>query len=486
MKPTHGLALSGLIAASLSSWAGCSIINAYNDDIVVLPATGAGGAAGSVAEAGDDADVSVGEGGTSVVDAATDSPITVDADAAAGPRGAIVVSGLEVSDSGAEPARVLSVLDPMTGKELSREHIDVVAAVYDGDREDFWYIFEQVPGSVLAPAKVHVRQLNNATGKWTEKTVTTMLPPPDSDEFAVLNHRLAYLSPYKDDAGLPAKGLALLSTDLVEQAQPVKLVSGAGPLLLLPFRVFGVIGTPSPGGAGGNVDLVRGDTCALDAMARNICNAQLDRVTIGPTGPSQPQANGGDLVGPFNPFQGTEGKFAWAPDRTTSNDVLAVPPLDITMANATGYIRSFSPLNAAHAAATDPRTFGPVGGPQLRSLAIAECERIALTVEFITKSALFAVPFDPTGTPTSTSLLLAGQRVLYEPFTHTVLAPFFDGSSSFEFRAFTLGGGDNSKPILTPTLTARGPTSKVPWAPPADLIPDRVAVKAPLKPACGQ
>src|SRR5258706_5044294 len=278
MKPTHGLALSGLIAASLSSWAGCSVINAYSDDIVPL-STGTGGA-GGVVDAGDNTDVSADDGGVMVVDAANDVAAPADADAAAGPRGAIVVSGLEVSDGGGEPVRVLSVLDPMTGKELSREHIDVVATVYDGDREDFWYIFEQVPGSVLAPAKVHVRQLNNTTGKWSEKSVTTMLPPPDSDEFAVLNHRIAYLSPYKDDAGLPAKGLALLSTDLVEQAQPVKLVSGAGPLVLLPFRVFGVIGTPSPGGAGGNVDLVRGDTCALDNMARNICSAQLSRVAV--------------------------------------------------------------------------------------------------------------------------------------------------------------------------------------------------------------
>src|SRR6185436_18298508 len=163
------------------------------------------------------------------------------------------------------------------------------------------------------------------------------------------------------------------------------------------------------------------------------------------------------------------GGIAFAVDRTAKSNLLAFPPLDPTTPNAEGYVRGFTATT--HVATTDPRRF-KVGGPYLRNMAIAECERVALTLEFITKPELFAVPLDPTGTPVAVTLLNSGQKVAFEPVTKTVLAPFKAGTN-FELRAFSLEGGTRNQPLKAPKLVQRTAQAGLKWTPPADLAVDK-------------
>ncbi|HKQ69605.1 MAG TPA: hypothetical protein VJT73_09710 [Polyangiaceae bacterium] len=490
--------LSILLFAPLGvSIAACSLINAYSDEIVEPRAVGSGGggaggggAAGTGGEGGSEQEAGAeeamaGSGGSAVeIDAAVVDTATIEA----GPSlaGGVIVVGADTVPDGGASESVLAVLDPLTGLQLGkREAMAVGGLAYDGFRENLWYVFENNATNPTLPAKVHVRNLN-VNGTWSERSVTPGLPPISHDSIAVLRGRLAYVSTSVDDAGQPATGIAVLNTEGAENGTPVKLVVSGGSVLPITFKgIVGLLGQPGAGtSVGGNVDIAYAGPPCPSANAGQSCSALLARVTITPTGATVAQAAGGDEVGTFPGFTVAAGSFAAAFDRTTQSDLIALPPPD-ALPDSQGSLRSFDPLGPMHAARTAPRPF-KIGGPYIRGLAIAECERVALAIEFITKPELVAVPLDPAGTQASTRLLNFGGKVIFEPFTKTIIAPFRGSDISiFEFRAFSLGGETKwNAPIAAPTITARSATSALKWTPPPDLVPVVVGVKAPMTPVC--
>jgi hypothetical protein len=101
-----------------------------------------------------------------------------------------------------------------------------------------------------------------------------------------------------------------------------------------------------------------------------------------------------------------------------------------------------------------------------------------LATENIDHKSVFVIPISDGGTPTEEPLGHTGGRVLYEPFTKTVISTFEDNSNPV-IDAWTLNGTD-----VLPTLKRRARTGASQWAPPTDLNPGVIAVKTPASPPC--
>jgi hypothetical protein len=114
-------------------------------------------------------------------------------------------------------------------------------------------------------------------------------------------------------------------------------------------------------------------------------------------------------------------------------------------------------------------------------VALAQCERVAMTMEFITTPELYAVPLDPAGTiAVVPSISGNGSALTFEPFTRTLLAP-----TDKELRGYELGGAAPvGKQESAPTLQLRTPNSVRKWTPPGDIVIGAIAVKTPLFPVC--
>jgi hypothetical protein len=213
-------------------------------------------------------------------------------DSAAPPQaGAIVVAGLGSAkgDAGSY-SFVLSVLDPATGNELSRETLAVVGIAYDGLR-DAWYVLEDKsvtggttvsvgepftsPGDTVV---LHTRQLDTNTGKWT--TLATVQVPTLSTTYGdvvPLDDRIAYVAYTSPDAG-GAAGFELAIIDTTNLDAPA---TNTTPAVSLPIQPKGLLGTRASGNPGGTVAIVL--PCGGDDDA-GTCQFMLQSAEVTATG----------------------------------------------------------------------------------------------------------------------------------------------------------------------------------------------------------
>ncbi len=437
----------------MSFLAACSLINSFDDvkDAVVD--------AGSAA----DAPVVVPpiEAGP-LPDSGPVSDAAVDA-GPAGPTGAIVVGANVVGDAGKE--FVLTVLNPATGAELApskREKMKVAAIQYDGLR-DLWYIFESLgtdfQPSPVDPVTLHVRELNNVTGEWTERQKLAVPTVSGSDVFAVLRNRIAYFAYVTTDAGIPEGKLVLLDTTT---PSAVTVLTPNTDLDAIPE---GIIGTRVLSGTGGTLTLIRKDSpnCSGTSAPTDFCPWKAQTVTIVPG--ASPQFGAGTQPIVANVVR--IGSPAWGSYLGGNVNIFGVP----AAAGQSAYLESrLTSTNLTSGTATPFALTGSV----LRPLAISECAQTAFVAE-LTSGELRAVPLAAGSTVLEKNLGHPGQRLFFEPFSNSLLAPF-KTANSFEISAYTLGG---TKTV--PTLTKRQAPG---WNPPADLQPNVVAVKAPVTFAC--
>ncbi|MGH7436461.1 MAG: hypothetical protein ACRENE_12380, partial [Polyangiaceae bacterium] len=304
MNTRRLLALAVVLTASAAG-AGCSLVNSFGDvvtgsdadlgdagteggasdssgDQTALdgPSSGESGADSttdglSSADGGGDA---TGDGQGTSSDGGTDAPAT---SPDAGQVGAVVVGGTQ-GDGGF----VLSVLDPTTGNELTRQPMTVVAVKRDLYR-DLWYVFED-NGGAGAPSvsptdtvHLHVYTLQPSSGVWTQQAVLKVPPLVSNDLVTVLNGRLAFAAWQLTDAGAPTGNQDLVLVDTTNQAAPA-LINPATPLVDSPV---GMIGTPKQSGTGGTLNLFHVDMtmCQSDGSAQ-LCELVAVHVTVPASG----------------------------------------------------------------------------------------------------------------------------------------------------------------------------------------------------------
>jgi hypothetical protein len=449
--------------------AACSLLNSYGD---VVPFDGGasaaeGGAQGSAADENPVGDAGAGDAKGPSSDGSTDGPPTGDggnidgSDGAPTPQGgAVVVGGTQMGDGGF----VLSVLDPATGLELSREAMTVVGVQYDGLR-DYWYLFENnggVGGIYPAPSDpvyLHVRTLRTATGVWTEQARIRVPAIESTDTVALLNGRLAYTAYAVTDAGTPTGGYELVLVNTTNEMAPT-LINPPTPLANLPT---GTVGTRNPSDTGGTINLfdVDSNQCQGDGSAQ-LCSLEATHVTV--------PASGAPVVSPAPVTVaavsqlGSEGFGSYLGG---SDDVIAFPPAN---GNA-GSIERFSTSNSTPIAGSTV-SFA-TANIHLQKIAISECYSMAFVVGIPSDTQVYGVPFMATGGSVATADLgHAGQAVEFEPYTNTVIAPF-KASGSYQINAYRLTGTPSA-------LSLSNRTSNGTWSPPSDLEPNFVGVRQPI------
>ncbi len=468
------------VALPFATGIGCSLVNSFGD---VLPASGDSGVDSSDDQTSPGFDSGGDTGAThdAMQEASADSQTLSDAgptqdstvtdsasmDSGPGaPVGAIVVGGNQSGDGGF----VLSVLDPTSGTELSREAMTVVGVHYDGLRDE-WYIFENNGGlggifpAPTDPVKLHVRMLDTHTGVWTEQSTTPVPVLESTDNVAVLNQRLAYVAYALTDAGTPTGGVELVLVDTSNPAAPVT-VGAPTPLSSYPT---GTIGTRNAGGIGGTLNLFHVDTTQCQGggdAGPQVCELVAVHADVLSSG--APTLFAQVAVAAVN-SQNAEGFGSYITGGP--EDVIAFPPLGA----ASGYVQRF--LTSTSVAVSGSQVSFATGDPHLQTLAISECHSTAFVVGIPLDTQVYGVPLTgATSTVVTADLGHAGQGVVYEPFTDSVLAPF-KASGSFSLDAYLLGGTASS-----PTLTSR--VSAGTWSPPADLEPNFVAVRQPIPITC--
>jgi hypothetical protein len=394
----------------------------------------------------------------------------------AGPSGAIVVAGQAEGDGDA--AYVLSVLDPATGHELSREPLTVTGLVHDG-LSDLWYVFvTDGPSPFARPTdgvRVEVRSLDARHGTW-QTLGAVAVPANVTLQAAALHDRLTYVGYILVDGGAPEGGTdaasdhdgsaetdggappdasgpttrtAIVAVDVSDPSHPSLYGT-----LKLSKDPLGIIGTPSSTGAGGVANLLERGACDGSACV------EILRVLFPPG--ASPVLNSPIDLAPV-PLVGSPAFGSFRGGGPV--DLIATRP-GTTQAT----LHSYLPLN--NQATGSPVSFD-MAGINLKPLVVAECLKTALVVETNADLLVHAVPLGG-GAPATIGTGHSGQGVYFEPFTSTVLAPFSQGSG-FELTAFKLGGTSDA-----PTLDRR----LADWSPPADLRPILVATRQPAAFVC--
>jgi hypothetical protein len=460
----------------LFALSGCTFFNHIDD--VSRPLSGSEGGTSEVdasEEGVDDAPVVVAETGGGSQDAAPD--VAVDAGPAVG---IFVIGGLSGDGGGVAQLAVLSADD---GHEIGNSNRYTIAAnrkfaglLYDGENEDVFYVFDSDPDDTNAPSSLHVLKLTPRTGVWKELTSTNNLPPMALEPSLVALHNvIAYRTNVPNPPnGVSSYGIAFLNTKgAATGAKVVAIPVGAGSAMTLSFNSTGLVGIPQAGDTSTQaIDVIHKDDppCSgqMNDAGDGVCNVYLHRVSI---------SNGG--VSPLEMVTTPVGSFVWktgagisaTTDLTRSQALIVYPPVTYDgMGEGQGAVQEYD--LAMHKAQLAPALpFGPVKTPWLVGTTMAQCERIVLTMGFITAPWLYAIPLDPAGTPGYSSKTIEnGTRILYDPITHNMIAP-----SGTDLRPFTLGGTP-SKPTVDLRTTG--------WIAPRDLSVVAAVVKAPLFPKC--
>jgi hypothetical protein len=467
-----------LLSVSLFALSGCTFFNHIDD--VVRPAADSGNGVTPEIEAGsegggDDGSVVVADSGGGPQDSAVDAIVD------AGPAtGIFVIAGLTGDGGGVAQLAVLSADD---GHEIGNSNRYSIAAnrkfsglLYDGENEDVFYVFDSDPDDSNAPSNLHVLKLTPRTGVWKELSNTSNLPPLALEPSPVALHNvIAYRTNVANPpAGVSSYGIAFLNTKGAGGgAKVVAIPVGGGSAMTLNFNSVGLIGIPQAGDTSTQaIDVIHKDDppClgTQNDAGEGLCGVYLHRVSI---------ANGG--VSPLEMVTSPVGYFLWktgagisaTTDLVRSQSLIVYPPDSYDgMGNGQGAVQAYDV--AMHKPQLAPALpFGPVKSPWLTGTTVAQCERIVLTMGFITTPWLYAIPLDPAGTPGYSSKTIEnGSRIFYDPVTHNMIAP-----SGTDLRPFTLGGTP-SKPTVDLRTTG--------WVAPRDLSVLAAVVKAPLFPKC--
>jgi hypothetical protein len=472
MSRRHRLAIAaGLLP--LASGIGCSLVYSYGD----VPSALQGPGDGSIEAATDamtEADHEPGDGGPGLPDGSGDGgPARLDAEAGSlPPVGAVVISGFGKGvDGGA--SYVLSVLDPTTGKELSREDIAAVGIAYDG-ATDVWYIFETLdPGSAISagpyppsagdPIVLHVRQLDTHTGAWTELKKLAVPTFAVASLVTPLTGRLAYVAYAAIDAGSGDELVVLdTSTPANTSADPTDQGVSVTPIAFKPTALIGTRSTLN-GSVGGSVTLVQNTSTGVPGNLQFVtAKINANSVTLNPNAV---------VVGASPSTHSSMGASAYLAPGSSATELFALPGADGGV-----NLLQYDPSNGMQIPDTDVAFAGATS--DRLGLAVAQCAQTVF-VSQITATSLFAIPLVTGGTPRSYEVMHTVSDVVFEPFTSTAIAAF-NGGNGDELLALTLGGTNSA-----PTLTSRSPLAAVnPWAPPSDLLPTTIAVRQPIPFAC--
>ncbi len=443
--------------------AGCTLVNSFGE-LKQSPAdTGPGGTDAKVDSTGTDSNVDTG------VDTNVPPTDTNDAEVFV-PRvdnGLIVIEG-EVSET-AGKAQVLSVLDPLDGSELAREHMVVSAIAYDG-LNDLWFIFENttsgfnpLPGDVI---KLHVRQWDVPHGKWLPDLSTATVPTPATSSVVVLHDELAYVA-YRN-ATFTDFSLALVDTLDAGPAKktPPTPLSKLYDLSALPLSMAGV--PKSTSGSGGDLTfLFRQATAACTGTGDSACNLLSLHAAV-PVGYADPVFDATPkVVGTISKDSGVTARAGTGIGVSVNSVMVTIPRTDV---DSNGTVIPLNPRTSV--IDTPPATFKfpmtTVTSKALNPPAISDCHDGVLFIPELLSSRVFVVPVKAPLKTLEHNLTNAAQAVAWEPYTETLIAPFASGSFEIAAWSFTIDVA------FAPTMTKRKGAT---WHPPTDLSPNLVRTK---------
>lgn len=502
MSSRRPLLAFAIVCAPFAVLDGCSLIAKY-DSVKPAPGDDASNVGGDTGLGGAD---STSE--TSAPDAPGDHTTSGDVvgdepQVVLPPVGALVVAGVGAVDGG--NAYVLSVLDPTTGNELSREKMPVVGIGYDGET-DYWYIFETLaPGSIVASGGpftapgdavvLHVRQLDTHAGKWKEVSAAPIPVPAiaalSPDYIAPLWKRLAYIAwNPQSDARAPTTELVVLDT-----ATPAATTaSPADPGVTftpLPQGIFSMIGTRAVGVAGGVVNFLQSSS----AGSTNACSTFSGRCQFQflPARVATDTVSGKDTVAlksavAISTFSSTAPLAAGAGSflNTVGGgpfDVVAIPSVAVDDAGSVitneagiaqpgpGTVVQYDPN--ANAPTSSPSVPFNAAAFRFRPVVFDECLSSAVVGE-LSGTQLFVLPLVQNATPPpAVDVGHAASNVRFDPYTNSVFVSF-NGGGSKSITAYTVSGS-----AAAPTVSQR-----TDWNPPSDLNANTMVTRQPTHFTC--
>ncbi len=444
LRASTSLRLLAAVLVPASAVVACTFINGF-DDVKPLVAKDSGGPDTGSVDTGEIVDTG------SPIDSAAEVPVDT------GPvdKGLLVV-GAQIAGDAGPGVPVLSVLDPADGKRLGTdEKVTLVAVRYDGTR-DLWYLWINKSGTSFDPAptsevELQIRSYNREKSTWT--TLSTLKVPTIADEATstVLLNRVAYIS------YVTATTFELSVIDTTNPAKPTVITPG---LALTGSPPIGLLGTRAATGGGGTVNMISVGDCVS-----GVCKVSLERVTV-PAAINPPTNAGKKQV--VDTLELAAGQPTWASflNGGSPQDVIAVPP---TGAATKVTISRFVPQTNDPVSGATPVTFTSAKNT-LRSMTVSECLKTVFLADLL-GTQVYAIPLAFDGTSTLFGLGRPGQRLYFEPYTHTLMAPYRASAVAFEIAALEVNGTEKA-----PTFKKRtGGT----WGPPAELQPMVMAVKAP-------
>lgn len=382
-------------------------------------------------------------------------------------KGLVVIGGTAIDQS----AGVISVLDPQTGAELSKEALpngtQVAGIAYDGaDKKDVWYVFvgADFPAKPDKVVDLQVRYFDDTTNKWITLSKLTTLAPPVPGTLTVLNDRLAYLS-HVVEGGKAVPSLTILDT---KDVKSIKTIAAAyTPPTPFDGEMVTLIGTrgsaSDSAGIGGTLDLGLKRNCTK----AGICELFVQPIPVG-------DAIGSVLGHVLGTFQGNPVAYA---SQLQQLDYFALSP-------AVGSVQVY---RSTPTAPEDADSFtAPQSANDLMGMTVAECQNTAL-VTAEKEAALYGVTLG-AGSGVTLDLGRAGQLVAYEPFTREVIATYNPPTDDFVTAPEDAG-------IVGPEITAVAVTSTggvalklAPvvdgWTPPADVRSNVLVTRFPVPFAC--
>ena len=457
-RDVFALTLLGTVAAGVS----CTFINSF-EDLKAHDADAGGNDSNLPGDSGGvDSNVPPGDTGTDTPDTFEPvNPLTH----------GLIVEGAEVPTDAGSVQQVLAVINPTTGEEYPgvREDMTVVNVMYDGGR-DVWFIFENTTASDrVQPAPgdavtLHVRAWDYDNAKWKETagkkdvaTITGLPTPFTRDAMAVLSEEIAYVAFTGTGS---TGGLVLVRTsDLAKPVQIGTTTALAGPLPI------GVVGTRKSGSKGGNIAIFRYGTCTTTGVG---CPIELLHYTAPATFAEPVPPTGAAVV--VATIDTKDGNPSFGTGTDGINSILIGTPF-ATTADPRGAVQFLNPdtLGADKTAIH----FGmPESTKFLRAMAVDECDEGVLFIPELLSQKVHVVPLakpdaaivEPLGNP--------GQRVTWEPYTRSMLAPVKQGVTS-DVPAWKVTIDATTK---IPKLTKRGSDWKYPGN---ELRPNVVTPKAP-------
>jgi hypothetical protein len=321
-----------------------------------------------------------------------------------------------------------------------------------------------------------VRQYNESDGTFEELSSVEVPAPTNADSIAVLRNRIFYRSVVLLN-NIPTTGFTLLDTGKLDDVR----VMGQNQAADLPEGIVGLLAHPSLAADGGAVSIIQqvGSECAKDAgdPSIDLCPVRARRGTLGSTATTMTiaAANKSVVVGVVPRKDNILGLAGWtaAPGAGLGRDIFVFPPKD-HLVDPNGLLSIRNPADFSELSSLAIN----VPGKRIPSVAFDPCRELVLATEGIDARALFALPTSAGGTPAKEALAHSGGRVLYEPYTRTVISTFEDASNP-SIDAWTLNGTG-----LLPTFKRRARTGANQWAPPTDLNPGVIAVKTPAGAPC--